>query len=424
MKQSIVDLGRTAHGSALALFRFGFGIILFLHFCSQTMSGHLAEVYLVPRQLFPFTAFAWLPRPDDISLYALVAVLAICSLMIAVGYLFRIALVIFATGFLYLFLLEEMNYQNHYYLILLFAVLLFFSHAGEVYSFTPRGFFRKNDEVPERDYFLLRFQMAVVYFFAGLAKINPDWLRGQPLEAWLEPTVFRGWGLVFSYGGLALDLLIVPLLLYRRTRLPIFCVAIFFHLVNSFLFYIGIFPFLALLATTLFFDHDWPVQIWNRVTKHPSNAPKLQKRFRVAALPVIAWCAIQISLPLRHCFFPGRVAWTLQGYQFAWMMKLNMRIGTGNYIVQTSDQQYVIDPADFVTPAQAANMRADPVGILKFARFLRNQFESQGKTVQGVRANLVVKLNDHEPKPYVDPRYDLSRVSYLRVRDWILPPPE
>ena len=32
---------------------------------------------------------------------------------------------------------------------------------------------------------LLRIEFAVVYAYAGIAKINEDWLRGEPLRLWL-----------------------------------------------------------------------------------------------------------------------------------------------------------------------------------------------------------------------------------------------
>ncbi len=81
---------------------------------------------------------------------------------------------------------------------------------------------------PAWSLWLLRFQIGVVYFFAGLVKLSPDWLRGEPMRYQLShatnaPIVSRlfreEWAVyAVSYGGLLFDLFVVPLLLWRRTR--------------------------------------------------------------------------------------------------------------------------------------------------------------------------------------------------------------
>ena len=106
--------------------------------------------------------------------------------------------------------------------------------------------------------------MGVVYFFGGIAKLNADWLQGQPMRLWLpgsirlpglEPLLAHpASALLISWGGLLLDLLVVPALLWRRTRPYAFAAAIVFHLINSEMFDIGVFPWLAIWCTALFFD--------------------------------------------------------------------------------------------------------------------------------------------------------------------------
>src|ERR1041384_4800053 len=60
----------------------------------------------------------------------------------------------------------------------------------------------------------------------------------------------------FVIGGLLLDLLVVPLLLWRRTRPFAFAAAILFNLINAVIFEIGIFPWLMLGALLIFFPPD------------------------------------------------------------------------------------------------------------------------------------------------------------------------
>ncbi|MDB6039064.1 MAG: Vitamin K-dependent gamma-carboxylase [Verrucomicrobiales bacterium] len=70
----------------------------------------------------------------------------------------------------------------------------------------------------------------------------------------LDATQYFG---LITYGGLLFDLFIVLFLLWRRTRPCAFIVAIAFHLTNNWLFDIGIFPWLAIVLTSLFFAPDW-----------------------------------------------------------------------------------------------------------------------------------------------------------------------
>jgi uncharacterized membrane protein YphA (DoxX/SURF4 family) len=335
--------------------------------------------------------------------------------MIAIGLFFRWALAIFFGGFLYLFLVEEPYYQNHYYLTLLFCVLLFTSRAGQVYSLDAWRKGEKNVLVPELDYWLLRFQMGTVYFFAGLAKLNGDWLRGRPLDLWLQGTWLDGFAVPVSLAGLLFDLGIVPLLLWSRTRTLAFIFAVCFHVTNHFLFHIGIFPFLAVAATLLFLDFDWPVR----------SAPtsEMIRPSRVSLGLVVIWCSVQLALPLRHWLYPGPVAWNLEGFQFSWMMRLNNRLASGDFEVELEGSRVTVSPDEYFTPFQAQIVRSDPNDILKFARILRRHFEGTGQTVKRVTANLTMNLNGSGARPFVDPEIDLSQEPYgvLVHNRWILP---
>ena len=114
--------------------------------------------------------------------------------------------------------------------------------------------------VPAWTIWLLRFQIGVPYFYGGLAKLNADWLQGYPMRYWLSeradfPVIGQYFHNVstayfFSYSGLLIDLLAVPLLLWKRTRVLMFVVLMSFHFVNTRLFNIGIFPWFMLAATT------------------------------------------------------------------------------------------------------------------------------------------------------------------------------
>jgi hypothetical protein len=61
-----------------------------------------------------------------------------------------------------------------------------------------------------------------------------------------------------SYGVILLHVVGALLLLYSRTRLPLFVAYVLFSLANHLFFNIGTFPWLTLAGTTFFFDPGWP----------------------------------------------------------------------------------------------------------------------------------------------------------------------
>src|SRR5690606_18076050 len=106
-------------------------------------------------------------------------------------------------------------------------------------------------------------QMWIVYTYAAIAKMYPDWFNGNfsrvlmssKADYWLVGELLQQSWTHFSitWFGFLFDLLIIPLMLWKRTRVPAFIAAIFFHLFNSFIFHIGIFPYLALALFIFFF---------------------------------------------------------------------------------------------------------------------------------------------------------------------------
>src|SRR5437588_4378584 len=190
----------------------------------------IGQFWLEPPLLFKYYGFSWVhPWPGN-GLYIHWAILGVLALFIAIGLFYRVSALLFFLGWTYIFLLDEAQWVNHTYLISLFSFLLIFVPANRVFSadawLNPK---RRSQTAPAWTLWLLRAQMGVVYFFAGVAKISPDWLRGEPMRAWLQhnihsPLVDRfshaEWTpYAASYVGLLLDLLAVPLLLWRRTRL-------------------------------------------------------------------------------------------------------------------------------------------------------------------------------------------------------------
>ena len=315
--------------ASLVYYRIAFGLIALWECWRYYANGWIDRYYVTPDFHFKYYGFEWVtPWPGD-GMYWHFAAMALLACMIITGSFYRLATFLYWLAFSYVFLLEQANYLNHFYLISLLSLLMVFVPANRSVSVDARLWPAwRSDFVPAWPLVMLRAQMVIVYFFAGVAKINEDWLMGYPLRKWLSDRtdVFPLVGgyfeelwvqLLFSYGGLLLDLLGGFLLLHRKTRAPVFVVFCGFHLMNSQLFGIGVFPWFSIATTLLFFPPDWPRRLlsWWGQGRSPAPAGVLavpQPRTVVVGL-LSVWFAVQIFMPLRHWLYPGDVRWTEEG---------------------------------------------------------------------------------------------------------------
>jgi len=427
--------------ASLVFFRVAFGGILFIEVLRYLYHGWIDRYWTEPSFFFTFYGFDWVQPLGGNGMYLLFLALGVLALQICAGLVYRLATVLFFVGFAYVFLLDKSNYLNHFHLIALISLLMIFIPAHR--SFSLDAMVRpevRASTVPGWTLWLLRGQIALVYFFGGVAKLNGDWLRGQPLEAWLPDatdTVLVGglldepWaGSFFSYGGLMLDLLVAPLLLWRRTRPFAFAAALSFHLLNTQLFSIGIFPWFMIAATTLFFDPDWPRRVVAKVrrravrTPKPSHPPSAPRRLIVGLL--VVYFAVQILVPLRHVVYPGRVHWTEEGHRFSWHMKLrDKQAEDWRFVVDAAGQRREVDPASYLSERQLDKMLTRPDMILQFAHHVADSERKRGRGQVAVHAWVRVALNDRPAHLLVDPKTDLAAVDRsLSHADWILPLPE
>lgn len=257
---------------SLVFFRIAFGSIMLWEVWRYFDRGWISHFYIGKQFYFKYWPFDFVqPWPGDGMLihFGIMAVFASC---IALGFFYRVSATAFFLMFTYVFLLEKAQYLNHYYLICLISFLMIFVPAHRHFSLDAllRPSLRSN-VVPAWSVWLIRFQIAIPMFFGGIAKLNADWLRGEPLRAWLaDRTDFPLVGRYFTdepvvwlmvYSALLLDLFFVAYILNRRTRVFGFLLTVTFHIMNHSLFGIGIFPWLMIAATLIYFPPGWPRRV-------------------------------------------------------------------------------------------------------------------------------------------------------------------
>ena len=255
--------------SSLVFFRICFGVIMLVECWRFYSHGWIERYYIRPDFFFTYFGFEWVsPLPGD-GMYWLFGLLAVLSVCVALGLFYRVTSLLLWLTFTYIFLLDQARYLNHFYFASLLAFLLAVMPAH--CSFSLDAWLRpslRRATVPWWSVWILRAQMEIMLIYAGLVKVNPDWLRLEPLGMWLArrdyaPLIghllIEDWVVaIASYGVIALHLIGAPMLLFKRTRMPAIILYFAFHLSNHFMFTIGIFPWLTMAATLLFLDPDWP----------------------------------------------------------------------------------------------------------------------------------------------------------------------
>jgi hypothetical protein len=436
--------------SFLVFFRLVFGAIMLWEVYRYFDHGWILRHYIEPQIYFSYYGFSWVKPWPGAWMYVHFLALGALAVCILVGFYYRIAATLFFLGFTYVFLLDQTKYLNHFYLIVLLSFLLIWVPAARAFSLDAwRKPKLRSATAPGWTLWLLRAQLGIAYFYGGVAKLNSDWLQGEPMRMWLAASMdfpvigpfFREEWMVYGFviGGLLLDLLVVPLLLWRRTRLYAFLATVLFHCLNALLFRIGIFPWFMLLATLIFFDPDLPRRIvgvfWKGAERrrpaaqHTDLAPvptfaAAPPRDRIVAALIAAYLAVQLVVPLRHHLYPGDVNWTEEGHLFAWHMKLRDKSAEAVFFITdpASGKKWKVKPDRYLKARQRDKMATRPDLILQFSHFLAAEMRKAGYANVEVRAQVMASLNGRAPQLLVDPTVDLTkeRRSLWPAR-WIVP---
>lgn len=427
-------------GESLAFVRIGFALVMLYWVGLHLTLDKISYNYYEPAVLFSYTGFEWVkPWPGrGLHLHFIVMLLA-CAGMLA-GVLYRFSAAVFALGFAYVFLLDKATYQNHYYMVLLMGFVFAVCPAHRTFSFDSLRL-NMDKTIPNWSLLLVRFQVGVVYFFGGIAKLNSDWISGFPMRQVLAskdwhwvigPYCDQEW-LVQSiiWGGLLLDLFVVPALLFKRTRLIAFVVAVLFHLTNASLFQIGIFPWMMIWLTTIYFAPDWPSRVFPALANlkssnlkkevPPKVSPQMGKRQSVLMPILCIFVVMQLALPLRHFFYQENTSWTERNHHFAWHMMLRgKRSAVRFHVIDKRTGRGGVYPLhEDLKLHQAVRMTRDPFMIRQFAQHVASVSRVKGFPDVEVRAFALCSMNGRVPQLMIDPDVDLAADEL--PEDWIMP---
>ena len=437
----------------LVFFRIIFGILGFADMIGVWIYYHLYKGYFNPDNFqFKYMGFEWVPvLPEPfMSLFFITAMIA--AIFIIIGKNYRASAIVFAICFTWQFFLEKALYLNHGYLFIWISWIMVFLPANQNWSYdVVKNPALKSDTIERWSLWILPFLMGVVYFYGGIAKLNADWLDGRPLNLWIYnsknmPLLGPIWAhevtpYIMAWSGMLLDLTAAFFLLFKKTRKWVLGFILLFHLTNTLIFQIGIFPWLSISLSLLFFPPEnfrkWFVWFnfyniehwWKTISPQPANIsqktpPAYRQKTVIAFLSIII--LIHLTVPLRHHFFDNVVAWSEEGHRYSWRMMLRSKRGYGVFKIKDMDTGKMenVKLKDYITGRQREKLMAHPDMIWQFVQHLKKIYkEEKGQKNIEIYAHIKARLNGRQMQPFTDPEIDLAKTDwhFFKTADWILP---
>jgi hypothetical protein len=427
-------LNTKVSAAPLISFRLIFGALMLFSTVRFMWLGWIEDHYANPVLNFKYWGFEWVERLSLTGLYAVhfLMILASLGVMFLRGFAYTLSAVVLFLAFTYTELLDLTYYLNHYYFVSLICLLLIFM-PSRVSPFHDLS----NQQVKRSAIFILKAQIAILYIYAGLAKINYDWLiEALPLKIWVPandklPIIGPLFSLsitpyLFSWIGMLYDTFIVFFLIYKPTRIFAYLTVIIFHTLTGFMFQIGVFPLVMIGIATIFFSDEWHQKMVRFFVRIRNPKPLISKVFlKNNALNYLltSYLVFQVIFPWRFLLYPGSLFWTEEGYRFSWRVMLMEKAGTATFYVkdtQTGREGIVVN-SEFLNPHQEKQMAMQPDMILQFAHFLGSHYEKMGLHQPEVRAEVYVTLNARPSRLIIDPERDLMKVKdSFKPKDWII----
>lgn len=435
----------TTEAAPLAVFRILFGLMMFGSVVRFWLNDWIDKLYIQPDFFFSYYCFEWV-KPLGIYTYLLFFICGISALFVAFGFKYRAAIIVFFLSFTYIELMDKTHYLNHYYFISILSFLMVFLPAQAYFSVD--AFRNKNlsyQKIPRWCIDSIKLLLGLVYFYAGLAKVNSDWLfEAMPLKIWLPSSYdipFLGALLqqewvhyAFSWSGMLYDLFIPFLLLYKPSRKFAFILVIVFHVLTRVLFPIGMFPFIMIVSSLIFFDaglHYKILKVISRIfsiSKNSFNTGKnlvfsdLKKKMVLSVLGV--FFVVQILTPWRYLAYPGELFWTEEGFRFSWRVMLMEKAGYAQFKIvnPATGKSFYINNSDFLTPIQQKQMASQPDFMLQYAHFLANYYKQKEQQNVEVYVESYVALNGRRSTRYINPKINLAEIEdSFQTKNFILP---
>jgi len=419
--------------SPLIVFRIFFGFLIACESFGAILTGWVHKVLIAPKFTFSFIGLDWLQPLPGFGMYFYFIIMGLFGIAIMLGYRYRVAIISYTILWAGVYFMQKTSYNNHYYLLLIISFYMIFLPANQYASLDVKQ--QRTLEQKAMPYWvslLFIIQVAIVYFYAAIAKFYPDWLNGTFTRILLTGTTSNEFFLALfsnkyfylfiAYAGILFDLLIVPLLLFKKTRTIALVASLSFHLFNAIFLQIGIFPFFALTFSLFFYPPEKIRKLFLR-NKPVFNESVAENHFgkQIFLFFLLPFLFIQLLLPLRHHLIEGDVLWTEEGHRLSWRMMLRKRDGFINFKIKNNNtgEMTSYDYHKNLSPKQARTLATKPDFIWQYCQRIKQEY--RGKNIS-IFIDCKNNINNGEFKTLIDPKQDFAKAewNYFWHNEWIL----
>ena len=431
-------LNTPVDNSPLILFRIVFGLLLFLEAFGANLTGWVGEVFVDSDFTFNFIGFEFLQVLHGPMMYGYYVLMSIAGLMVMLGWRYRMGILMYFIMWAGVYFAQKSHYNNHYYFTMLLTGMMIFMPANGYASLdNKRNPSSKSLTTPRWTITLFLFMITVLYTYGSLAKCNTDWINIKPISIWFNtkmdypivgPLLGKEWFRYFvAWGGILFDGLIAPALLWKRTRKLAFVGAILFHLFNSAVFQVGIFPYLGILLCVFFFPGETVRKIFFK------KKPQLEEQDQIITtntsnsfyVVLFAFAIWQLYLPVRHLLYPGNMYWTEEGHRLAWQMMARSKSASVHFeiIDNETGHRFYEYPSSTLPHHQARTVASRPDVIWQYTQRLKDKYNPDNTKDISIYVQSFASLNGRKLQRYIDNTVDFTKVEWHRFQSkpWIIP---
>ncbi|MEE9362448.1 MAG: HTTM domain-containing protein [Cellulophaga sp.] len=425
-----IDIG------SLLIFRIFFGILISLECYGAILTGWVKNTLIDPTFTFSFIGFEWLQPLAGNGMYFYFLVMGTLGVFISIGYKYRYSILAFTFLWVGVYLMQKTSYNNHYYLLALISFIMIFLPANKGYSIDAKqNPLLRSTSMHSYVKWIIVIQIFIMYTYGSIAKLYGDWFDLSIIKILMQPKadyyligslLQEHWvHIAIAVTGISFDLVVVPALLWKPTRKIAFILSLLFHLFNSAVFQIGIFPYMALAFSVFFFEPETIRNIFfKKSILYRENKIVIPPFTHTITVFFGLYFLIQLILPIRHHFIPDDVLWTEEGHRMSWRMMLRSRSGIIEFkVVNKADGSTKTVPLEnYLTRKQRRKVAAYPDFIWQFAQHLKKEYAKNNVDIS-VYVNSKMSVNDRSYETYINSEIDLANVSWLHFthNEWILP---
>jgi hypothetical protein len=407
---------------ALGLFRIGFGLIMVYQF--YHIKDYFLNTLVYSNYFIKYDYFEWVSLTSVENLEVIFIVAQIASFFIAIGLFYRVSSSIVFFIWCYLFFTDQGHNNNHYYLIAMLLFILVFVNANQWGS--VKNVKQKSSLIPEWNYLVIKLLIFIVYFYGGLAKLNWDWLNGYPLKFWLTGREDLGSFIqgvlekditiyIVSYYGLFFDLVVGFFLFHKKLKYLALALMIPFHISNHFLWPIGVFPWLSIFMTVLFFEKEVSQLI--KISRDRVFIVSSQIKKTITIL-FICFFTFQFLFPFRQHLYVGKTNWHGYGELFSWRMMLTDKQGAVRLRVYDENNRSLgeVSLESYINERQLFKLVYLPKNFVPFCQFIESKIkeDKRNKSLGDIKiyVDAFKTINNRPFQRVINPNIELTSIDY------------